>query len=362
MKRFLKKFYAFFLRCWTAFCRRLPLRRRVLFFSIRAEGRLLENAQTVWDALPAKKTQFAHRYPMPAWKKPYIIFLLLTHKVVVTDDYLPYLREVELRPQQRVFQIWHAGGGFKKMGFDVFPKPDTVHAQYDDVIVTAENCRQYFSTAFRLPLDKIHAYGLPRTDKLHSAQWLSGTREDFFSRHPDCRGKTIYLYCPTFREKNGKRVRFDPQIDFDKLDASLRDDEMLLIHMHPTVDYTFVEKPYRHIQDVTRQEDTLILLCVTDLLVTDYSSVIVEGSVLGLPMLFYCPDFDVYERGFYLTYPDDLPGEMLQKTEDLAADMRYALEHRSIEREEKYRQMQTAACDGKATERVVGVIERWLRE
>lgn len=362
LKRVIKKLYRAFLRLWQAFCRRLPLRRRVLFFSIRAEGRLLENAQCVWDALDAKKTVFAHKHPLPSKWRPYAWFLLLTHKVIVTDDYLPYLREVQLRPAQRVFQIWHAGGGFKKMGFDVFPAPDTIHAQYDDVIVTAEGCRQFFVTAFRLPIDKIHAYGLPRTDKLLDAQYLHKTREAFFARHPQLRGKTIYLYCPTFRERDGKRVRFDPQLDFDRIDRELTDDEALVLHMHPVADYSFVEKPYAHIFDLTGGEDTLTLQIASDLLVTDYSSVIVEGSVLGMPMLFYCPDFETYERGFYLEYPDDLPGEMFTDGRCFVDAMRRALRERSVERETRYRQAQTAACDGHATERVVRVIEGWLKE
>ena len=360
MKRLLHKGYRLFLRVWMAFCRRLPLRRRVLFFSIRADGKLLENAQCVFDALPEKKTVFAHTYPMPSYYRPFVWLLLLTHKVVVTDDYLPYLREVRLREEQKLFQIWHAGGGFKKMGFDVFPKPDTIHEQYDDVIVTAEGCRPYFATAFRLPIEKIHAYGMPRTDKLHDAAWLQKTRECFFARHPDLRGKTLYLYCPTFREKDGKRVPFDPQLDFAHLDVALRDDEFLLLHRHPTVDYTFFDAPFRHIADLTGEEDSLTLLCVADLLVTDYSSVIVEGSILRKPMLFYCPDLAVYERGFYLRYPDDLPGEVKTDGAHLVEDMRDALAHRNYEREEKYRRLQTAACDGHATERVVQVIEDWL--
>ena len=90
--------------------------------------------------------------------------------------------------------------------------------------------------------------------------------------------------------------------------------------------------------------------------------VIVKGSVLGKPMLFYCPDFNVYERGFYLNYPDDLPGEMFTDGRCFVDAMRRALRERSVERETRYRQAQTAACDGHATERVVRVIEGWLKE
>ncbi len=364
MNRFLKKSYAAALRLWTGLCRRLPLQRRVLFFSIRAEGRLLENAQCVYDALPSRKVIFAHKHPLPARYRPKLRYLMLTSKVIVTDDYMPELREVQLRDAQRVFQIWHAGGGFKKMGFDVFPQPDNIHAQYDDVVVTGEACREFFSTAFRLPITRIHAYGLPRTDKLHDPKWYAAARDGFFARHPSLAGKQLYVYCPTFREVGKKRVRFDPQLDFHAIDRALGADEALLIHMHPTVDYSFLDdgEPYERIFDLTAQEDTLTLLCAAALLVTDYSSVIVEASVLGLPMLFYCPDFETYERGFYLNYPEDLPGEMTTDGQDLVGQMRRAVGQRSIEREQRYRRMQTEMCDGHATQRVVAVIEKWLDE
>ena len=123
-----------------------------------------------------------------------------------------------------------------------------------------------------------------------------------------------------------------------------------------------MSKPYRHIFDLTREEDTLTLMCASALLVTDYSSVIVEGSVLGMPMLFYSPDFDVYERGFYLNYPDDLPGRLFTDGSRFVPELRRAVRERDFEREAAYRKAQTSACDGHATERVVRVIEKWLDE
>ena len=100
MNRFLKKSYAAALRLWTGLCRRLPLQRRVLFFSIRAEGRLLENAQCVYDALPSRKVIFAHKHPLPARYRPKLRYLMLTSKVIVTDDYMPELREVQMKRLQ----------------------------------------------------------------------------------------------------------------------------------------------------------------------------------------------------------------------------------------------------------------------
>ncbi|MDD6063038.1 MAG: CDP-glycerol glycerophosphotransferase family protein [Oscillospiraceae bacterium] len=349
--------------------RHLPLRNRVLFFTIRANDRLLENAKTVYDALPCKKTVYARTGQVSPKEARHIKRLLLTHKVIVTDDYLLYLRQFTLRPGQKVMQIWHAGGAFKKFGYDSDSNPNKQAAgtvsnieQYSSVVATAEGCRKHIASGFGIPVDIVHAYGLPRTDKLFDPAYLEKTRTDFFVRHPQWKGKKIYLYAPTFREKDHKRVRYDPKLDFSEIDREMTDDEVLLIHMHPTVKYSFLDREYAHIHDVTQQEDTLVLLCVASLVITDYSTVIVEGSILRLPMMFYCPDIETYDRGFYLQYPDDLPGEMLTDGSKFIEFARKAITERSYAREEKYRIEQTAACDGHATERVVLEIMSWLSE
>ncbi|MBQ3151424.1 MAG: CDP-glycerol glycerophosphotransferase family protein [Clostridia bacterium] len=367
MKTVIKKLYNAFLRLVEIFSRLLPLKDSVLFFSIRAEGHLLENSKCVYDALDEKKDVFAHCMPLSAKLRPVAINKLLTHKVIVTDDFLPLLRDIKLRPEQKVFQIWHAGGAFKKMGFDapsslnpLYGMNDTVHSQYDDVTVTAEGCREAFSTAFNLPLSKIHAYGLPRTDKLLNPNVLKNMRDGVLQRNPYLKNKKIYLYCPTFREDGAKRVFFDPKIDFEKLNNELSDDEVFIIRRHPTVKYTFFDRQYDRIIDLTGSESTLDLMSVASLLVTDYSSCIIEGSVLRLPMLFYCPDIKTYERGFYLSYPDDLPGEMITDPEKLLSHIRSAVSDRRTDKEEKFRRLQTAACDGNSTERIVNIIKSWL--
>ena len=368
MNGIVKKIYNIFLKAVEALGRIMPLKSSVLFMSIRAENRLLENAKCVFDALPCKKSVFAHRMPLNRKLRPLAILKLLTHKVIVTDDFLPLLRDVKLRPGQKVFQIWHAGGAFKKMGFDapsslnpLYGMNDTIHSQYTAVTVTSEYCRDAFSSAFNLPLSKILPLGIPRTDKLLCEEELSKIRNGVFERYPKLKGKKIYLYCPTFRENGNERVFFDPLIDFEKLNSELSDDEIFVIHRHPTVTYKFFDGTLPKVLDLSESEDTLSLMAVCSLLITDYSSVIIEGSVLRLPMLFYCPDYETYERGFYLSYPDDLPGDMITSPDCFLSSVRNALTDRKTDKEENFRRKQTAACDGKSTDRIVNVIMSWLQ-
>ena len=56
-------------------------------------------------------------------------------------------------------------------------------------------------------------------------------------------------------------------------------------------------------------------LASADVLITDYSSIIFEYSLLSHPMLFYVPDMDSYveERGFYYGYEDFVPGKYAER-------------------------------------------------
>ena len=131
------------------------------------------------------------------------------------------------------------------------------------------------------------------------------------------RGKRIYLYTPTFREQNGKPCAYDPQINWEALDDALADDELFVIRRHPIMKESFLGgRSFRHIVDATR-EPTQALLTVASLVVTDYSSVIYDALLCGLPLVFYCPDLNAYERDFYLSYPQDLPGPTVLCAEKL---------------------------------------------
>lgn len=79
----------------------------------------MENSQCVYDALGnVQKVVVARMLPHPVLLKPKIYYYLLTSRVIVTDDYLRYLRHTKLRAGQKVVQIWHACGAFKRFGLD----------------------------------------------------------------------------------------------------------------------------------------------------------------------------------------------------------------------------------------------------
>ena len=356
-----RKILVFLNRLWCAFCRLLPIRNRVLFYTVRANGKLLENAKAVYDALDAEKVIFAHMLPHSVKIKPLAYYYLLTSKVVVTDDYLRYMRAIRLRKGQKLFQIWHACGAFKKFGLDAPSKLSeaeerATHSQYDAVAVTAEKCGKSFAHAFGISEDKCLPIGLPRTDKL--IKDAPEMRESIFEKYPEFRNKKIYLYCPTFREKDGKYIQLETGVDFAKMSADMDEDELLIIRRQPLRDYKLCGE-FGNIIDLTG-ESTLALTAACDVMITDYSSVIYDACLLDVPMVFYCPDYKEYERGFYLNFPDDLPGEMVTEGAGLLGAIRNAKENPPVSRIEKFRNEQMIACDGKSTERAVELIKSWL--
>lgn len=348
---------------WCALCKCIPLKKRVLFYTIRADGKLADNSKAVYDVLDCNKAIFAHMLPHSLRLEFSARYQLLTSKVIVTDDYVRYMRWIKLRKNQQLIQIWHACGAFKKFGLDapsrLSPAEEkATHAQYTAVAVTSENCRKHYAAAFGISEDKCLPLGLPRTDSvINTAQAL---RESVYSRHPEFVGKKLFLYCPTFREDDGKQIEFDTKIDWSNISESLNDDEIFIIRRHPIMKYNLTDKEYNRIIDLS-DESTLELTAVSSAVITDYSSVIYDACLLDVPCVFYCPDKEKYERGFYLSFPDDLPGQMVTESKELLEVIRNTVDSPDKEKIKKFKVEQLSACDGKSAVRVAGLISEYLK-
>lgn len=357
-----RKILDFLNKSWCALCRCLPLRNVVLFYTIRADGKLADNSKAVYDALDCEKMIFAHMLPHLLKTKALAYYYLLTCKVIVSDDYVRYMRTMKLRPEQKLIQIWHACGAFKKFGLDApsqltAAEEKATHSQYSAVAVTSEHCRKFYAGAFGVSENICLPLGLPRTDSIvNGAEEL---KEKLYARHPEFQCKKLYLYCPTFREENGKQTEFDPRIDWDRLSAELEENEIFIIRRHPIMKYNLTDKNYPNIIDLS-DESTIELTSASSAIITDYSSVIYDACLLDVPCVFYCPDYKKYERGFYLGFPDDLPGEMVTASENLLETIRKTVTSPDREKAEKFKLQQLSACDGHSAERVAETIRKWL--
>lgn len=354
-------------RAITKYYSRKKLHDRVFFYSIRANGELRENIRFVYENCDTEKVVFAKMLPHGLKQVTLVRKYLLTSKVIVTDDYLKYLRDVKLKDVQKVIQIWHAGGAFKRFGLDApsrltpFEEYKT-HSQYSDVCVTSEYVRQFYAHAFGIDMDVVKAIGSPRTDEILNEEITNAKKEAICNRHPLLKNKKVYVYFPTFREDDGTVIDFEPKIDWDKLNDELSDDEVFVVARHPIMKKEFFKgRFYSRIKDYTA-DPTPELMSVADVVITDYSSIIFDASLMNKSMLFYCPDYGEYERDFYLDYDNDLPGEIVINSDELLPALRKATEKGIDEKLEAFREKQMGACDGNSTKRVVELIKSYLKK
>ncbi len=344
----------------------MKVQPRVFFYTGRTTGEPDENLSQLYCNCKEKKVLFAKEKPhgfRDLVRKRYYLF---TSKVIVTDDYIYHLRKHKLKEEQKLVQIWYTGGAFKKMGIDgpsVLSDFDEykTHSQYSIFCVSSEYVRQYYCHAFGLDENVVKAVGTPRSDLIVSKERIASNKEEICSRHPLLKNKKVYLYCPTVRIKEDTPVPFYPDIDWARLNDELEDDEVFIICRHPSMKEEYIKgRFYSRVKDYTF-ENTSELLAAADVIITDYSSIVFDASLMDKPTVFYCPDIEQHKDDIYPDYDKDLPGEKVTKSEDILPALRRAKDVSSAEIRKVFNEKQMGACDGKSTERILNIIKNYLK-
>lgn len=287
-----------------------------------------------------------------------ILYLMATSEVILLDDYFGLLNSVTIDRRTRVIQLWHAGSGFKSVGYSRFgstdsPKLHQPHRQYTHAISGSDHLREVYAEAFGIEADAVVATGLPRIDWFLDEARTASSTEDFYSHHPNLRDKRIILFAPTFRGSSYHTAFYDYDlIDFDALYEACSPDTVVLFRMHHFMrDGITIPDEYRdRFFDFTRFPDGLGLLHVTDLLITDYSSIIYEFALLDRPMLFFAPDKAIYAatRGFHRDYEETAPGRVCETFDEVVEAIRegdFEQEKLARFRAENFDRIDTGAAD-----------------
>lgn len=343
------------------------LQNRAFFYTTRADKIPLENLSQVYYSYKGEKVLFAKRYPHTLKDNAEIRKYIMTSKVIVTDDYINLLKKVRLRENQKVIQLWYAGGAIRRFGLDSPDKDSRIdeykaHSQYTDVCVSSEYVRQFYSHAFGVEMDVVKALGNPRTDLIVDEEKLRESRENICSKHPLLKEKKhIYVYLPTNREYDDETAVFDPKLDWDELNDVLDDDEIFILCRHPNMKHEYIKGMlYPRVKDYTT-DSAMELLSVADVVITDYSAIMFDSTIMDIPMVFYCPDYDTYDCDFYLNYERDVPGEIIKNPNELLEAARRAKDNGYKESIKAFKEMEMGACDGNSTERVCKLIESYIK-
>ena len=292
------------------------------------------------------------------------VYYLATSDIILIDDYYPDIYLVDYPKNVKVLQVWHACGAFKSLGFERLGKPGAppfntrVHKCYTHVPVSSYHSALHHAEGFAIDEKKFYPVGIPRTDIFFDDEYKAKTREQMLEVFPECKtAKTVYMYAPTFRGNNANNAHFP----FDKLDLTAwgkfldETDSVLIVKLHPFVKRRIeIPDEYAHrILDASDYREVNDILFIVDVLITDYSSIIYEMSLLKKPMLFFAFDQKYYEatRDFYEPYEELVPGKIVHDFDELMTALRdkdYEFEKMDgfIKKNFKY-------TDGKSTDRVI---------
>lgn len=290
---------------------------------------------------------------------------LATAKYVFVDDASLILSSIPLRKETIAINLWHACGAFKKFGQRgtnlPLPVDRATHAQYNLVCVSGEEVRSIYADALDVNYNKVKALGCPRTDEYFNKRLINKTKRKIYFHHPSLIGKSIIVYAPTFRDVGCDRSEFHPELDFDRLSKELLPNQVLLICPHPIMKNDILPHKYKNIH-VMRDFSTNDYMLLSDMLITDYSSVIFEYALLRKPIAFFCYDLETYDRGFYLNYPDDLPGNIYTTQDELTLYLTHPEEHRITDKMNDFISKYMSACDGHSCERIASLINSYMEE
>jgi len=296
-------------------------------------------------------------------------YRLATSRLIVVDDYFFPIYAITPRHGTMIVQTWHASGAFKKMGYSLTGKTFgadaallrrvRIHANYDLCLVSAARLAPHYAEAFRQPLHRFSSsIGVPRADPLLDPGWRERAAAAVRRRYKIPPGHRVLLFAPTFRGERTTNARHSDDLDLQRLQEVLGRDHVVLVRLHPFIRSRMTLEPTLagFAMDVSDHDDIGDLMAASDALITDYSSIIYEYSLLERPIAFFAPDHDAYERerGFYLDYGRDLPGPIFESTEPLAAYLRAA--DFDTERVARFRDASFDVADGRASARFVDEI------
>lgn len=224
---------------------------------------------------------------------------------------------------------------------------------------------QYSSEIFRrcFAFDKtMLEFGYPRNDVLfhkNNDKDIAALKEKLGLP----KDKKILLYAPTWRDNEyyqENRYKFSSQMDYDKMKEKLSDEYVLIVKYHYLVKDPIDWSKYKgFVYSFDSKCDIAELYLVSDMLITDYSSVMFDYSLLGRPMLFFAYDLNAYKdelRGFYFDYLEEIPGPISMTTDELIGHIKNYQEEEFEEKRKQYQNKFNTFDRGSASKEVVKLI------
>lgn len=273
-------------------------------------------------------------------------------QVVLADNYFAFLGDIIKTNKQSFFQIWHATGAIKQFGLEDKKSRGRslsdqerfkrVYQSFDYFVVGSKAMGEVFVRSYGVKENQMCYLGFPRTDYLLQQK-----------KKPTITTKKVILYLPTYREKTNQQGL----LDMVKLKEQLGDDYELVIKTHPHatlsgIDTTMKKNNITWLKETDSADD---LLLQADILITDYSSVAFDYSLINPlgKLIFYWYDEQSYreETGIQTNIEQTLPSSICHNVQEVLMMIKDEQQNLS-----EFNQIWNTYNDGQATNRLLDVI------
>ena len=333
------------------------LRKNLICFLIKDSSMKYENIMCIYHAL---KDELKCKLILDNHFSLKNLLLLAQAKIILQDQSTYIIRFIYKNTSTKIVQLWHGAGLYKKVGFDAMrvgfdPTKEQIRIQnlhkcIDYFITSDKKISDTYSKAFGIDINNIIPLGIPRTDKLLSSD-TNCNKKIFFNKYKIDHYKQIYLYAPTYRVDFAKKHRYNlegPNINALKIAFP---NTIFLWRNHPTLSDLIPPSGWLNATDFDQE----FCLSISDILITDYSSILFDFSLLNRPIYLFIPDFDYYtsnERGVYISPNDLLPDCVCSTNEELISKLKLNI-NRSLSIRKKF----MSSCDGHSVDRVKAFIK-----
>ena len=267
----------------------------------------------------------------------FLYYTIVSGTWIFDSRHLYYLRKHE---KTKYIQTWH-GTPLKKLGLDMDyidmsgnQDIEKYHAEFtknsaDWQYLISQNSysSEIFKRAFAFNGEMLEI-GYPRNDILFSKNNPDDIEaiKDKFNIPKD---KKIILYAPTWRDNEyyaKGQYKFATDMDFDAMKEALSDDYALIVKYHYLVKENIDWDKYGgFVIECDSEWDIQELYLISDVLITDYSSVMFDYAILRRPMIFFTYDLEFYKdslRDFYFDMFEEVPGPIVETTDKLISEIK----------------------------------------
>lgn len=356
---------------------KLPVdEKKVIFVEVRLP-KLTNSYKVIYDELYANydfdihchflRNTYVSRKEYRARCKAFIRDLA-TAKYVFMDEATNITGRFDVREETVITQLWHGCGAFKKFGFST---ADAIfgatreqmvkypfNRNYTNVTVSSPEVIWAYEEAMNYTHESgvVKALGSSRTDIFYDKEFIESAYDAFYEVMPFAKDKKVILYAPTFRGRVAK-AKSPNRLNIELLKYTLSDEYVVVTKHHPLVRKrpNIPDNCKDFAMDLTDELSIEELLCVSDICISDYSSLVFEYSLFEKPMIFLAHDLETFFdwRGFYYDYFELAPGPVVKNTCEIVEYIKDIENNFDKQRVVDFRNKFMCSCDGHATQRIL---------